>query len=74
MQAKLKCPLCGSMYHSGTMRPGDIGIEWEVGGMCCSQAMTGPNPSKCSPEHPCSGSLEWVGKVPVGASGAVSFP
>jgi hypothetical protein len=67
MQAKLKCPLCGLICHSGTMRPGDMGIEWEVGGMCCNQTITGPNPSKCTPEHPCSGSLELV------AEGSISL-
>jgi len=49
MKKGYKCPLCGSMCAE------DIG--YSAGGICGSQAMTGPNPDKCSPEHPCPGIL-----------------
>ena len=59
MQTKLKCPLCGSIYYSGTMRPGDMGIEWEVGGMCWQS-----NHDRAKPKQVLSGApLLWLARI-----------
>jgi hypothetical protein len=48
------CPLCGSWYSTDTSV---LNSGMAVGDVCGNQAMTGPHPAKCSPEHPCPGIL-----------------
>lgn len=50
----LKCPQCGSWYSAGTS---EIDSGFSAGDVCGNQAMTGPHPERCSPEHPCRGIL-----------------
>jgi hypothetical protein len=50
----LKCPECGSWYSND---PTAINLGYSVGDVCGNQAMTGPHPERCSPEHPCRGRL-----------------
>jgi hypothetical protein len=52
----LKCPLCGSWY-STSRETRELGILFKVGDVCNNQAMTGPDPKKASPDHPCRGIL-----------------
>jgi hypothetical protein len=56
----LRCPVCGSWYSAD---PIVINSGMEVGEVCGNQAMTGPQPELCSPEHPCEGRLEPAGKT-----------
>lgn len=49
----LSCPLCGSWYNGDP----EVGTCWKVGERCDNQAMTGPNPLRACPEHPCPGRL-----------------
>lgn len=54
MPNALRCPECGS-WHSTDSSVLNSGMS--AGDVCGNQAMTGPNPKKCSPEHPCRGIL-----------------
>ncbi len=54
MNKGLKCPLCGSWYSTD---PSVLNLGVSAGDICGNQAMTGSNPEKCSPEHPCEGIL-----------------
>ena len=54
MSNGVKCPLFGS-YYSTDLNLLSSGLD--VGDVCGNQTMTGPNPDKCSPQHPCPGIL-----------------
>jgi hypothetical protein len=56
MSTALKCPLCGSWYTM-SQEARDHGFFFEPGEVCGNEAMTGPNPHLCSPQHPCQGRL-----------------
>ena len=60
MSAGLVCPLCGTRYSND---PTMINLGYSVGDVCGNQAMTGPNPDECSPEHPCRGILVLANEV-----------
>jgi len=53
----LRCPLCGSWYNDDSDKS-VIHSGMYAGDVCGNQAMTGPHPEKCSPDHPCKGILE----------------
>lgn len=53
MSAGLRCPLCGSWYTDDAEQY----VSWRPGEVCGNRARTGPNPNKCTPEHPCPGVL-----------------
>ena len=54
MSNGLRCPLCGSWYST---EPSMLNSGFSAGDVCGNEAMTGPNPEKCSPDHPCPGIL-----------------
>jgi hypothetical protein len=57
MNDGMRCPECGSWYSND---PTMLNSGMEVGEVCGNQAMTGPSPKLCSPDHPCPGILELV--------------
>lgn len=54
MSNGLRFPLCRSWY---AVDPSLMTSRFQAGDVCGNEAMTGPNPEKCSPEHPCEGIL-----------------
>ena len=62
----VQCPLCGSWYleYEDFLYENEAYVFWEPGEVCGNQAMTGPHPDRCSPDHPCPGILQKIPENP----------
>ncbi len=62
MNNGLICPLCRTWYSNDPEALSELGLLgiYQTGDVCGNEAMSGPHPELCSPNHPCPGILRLV--------------